>query len=53
MPNKGEQMVRYYGFYSPAISRISRGKRKLQDKDDAIFSVGKGEKEEVNPVIFT
>jgi hypothetical protein len=29
VPNKGEQMVRYYGFYS----NVSRGKRKKQDQD--------------------
>jgi hypothetical protein len=34
VPNKGEQMVRYYGYYSPAlISGISRGKRKKQNQD--------------------
>ena len=27
VPDKGEQMVRYYGFYS----NVSRGKRKKQD----------------------
>jgi len=35
VPNKGEQMVRYYGYYS----NVSRGKRKIQDKDDAIASI--------------
>jgi hypothetical protein len=35
VPNKGEQMVRYYGYYS----NVSRGKRKIQDKDDTIPSV--------------
>ncbi len=30
VPDKGEQMVRYYGFYS----NVSRGKRKIQDQDD-------------------
>ena len=35
VPNKGEQMVRYYGFYSNA----SRGKRKIQDQDDLIPSI--------------
>ena len=29
VPNKGEQMVRYYGFYS----NVSRGKRKKQGQD--------------------
>ena len=32
VPNKGEQMVRYYGYYS----NVSRGKRKKSDADDAI-----------------
>jgi hypothetical protein len=32
VPNKGEQMVRYYGYYSNA----SRGKRKKADVDDKI-----------------
>ncbi|MBW1848061.1 MAG: transposase [Deltaproteobacteria bacterium] len=32
VPNKGEQMVRYYGHYSNA----SRGKRKKQKKDELI-----------------
>jgi len=35
VPNKGEQMVRYYGYYS----NVSRGKRKIQDKDEAIPSI--------------
>ena len=35
VPNKGEQMLRYYGYYS----NVSRGKRKIQDKDDAIPSI--------------
>ena len=35
VPNKGEQMVRYYGFYS----NVSRGKRKNQDQDDLIPSI--------------
>ena len=35
VPNKGEQMVRYYGYYS----NVSRGKRKIQGKDDAIPSI--------------
>ena len=29
VPNKGKQMVRYYGYYS----NVSRGKRKKQDQD--------------------
>jgi len=32
VPNKGEQMVRYYGYYS----NVSRGKRKKADADDKI-----------------
>ena len=35
MPDKGEQMVRYYGFYS----NVSRGKRKKQDQDGLIPSI--------------
>ena len=32
VPNKGEQMARYYGFYS----NVARGKRKKTDADDKI-----------------
>ena len=32
VPNKGEQMVRYYGYYS----NVSRGKRKKQNQDERI-----------------
>ena len=32
VPNKGEQMVRYYGYYS----NVARGKRKKADTDDKI-----------------
>ena len=32
IPNRGEQMVRYYGYYS----NVSRGKRKKEGLDDAI-----------------
>jgi hypothetical protein len=32
VPNKGEQMVRYYGYYS----NVSRGKRKNQNQDELI-----------------
>ena len=32
VPNKGEQMVRYYGHYSD----VARGKRKKVDEDDKI-----------------
>ena len=35
VPNKGEQMVRYYGYYS----NVSRGKRKKQDQDELIPSI--------------
>ena len=35
VPNKGEQMVRYYGYYS----NVSRGKRKKQNLDDIIPSI--------------
>jgi hypothetical protein len=32
IPNRGEQMVRYYGYYS----NVSRGKRQKEGNDDAI-----------------
>ena len=35
VPNKGEQMVRYYGFYS----NVARGKRRNKDQDDLIPSI--------------
>jgi hypothetical protein len=35
VPNKGEQMVRYYGYYS----NVSRGKRKIHGRDNAIPSI--------------
>ncbi len=35
VPNKGEQMVRYYGHYS----NVTRGKRKKQDQDRLIPSI--------------
>ncbi len=35
VPDKGEQLVRYYGFYS----NVSRGRRKKQDQDDIIPSI--------------
>ena len=35
VPNKGEQMVRYYGYYS----NVARGKRKMQEKDEDIPSI--------------
>ncbi|NCO52325.1 MAG: hypothetical protein GW875_09520 [Deltaproteobacteria bacterium] len=35
VPNKGEQMVRYYGYYS----NVSRGKRKQDEQDDQIPSI--------------
>ena len=31
-PNRGEQMVRYYGYYS----NVSRGKRKKKGEDESI-----------------
>jgi hypothetical protein len=35
VPNKGEQMVRYYGYYSS----VSRGRRKAKDQDGLIPSI--------------
>jgi hypothetical protein len=35
VPNKGEQMVRYYGYYS----NVSRGKRKKRDQDGLIPNI--------------
>ena len=35
IPNRGEQMVRYYGYYS----NVARGKRKEAGTDDAILSM--------------
>ena len=35
VPNKGEQMARYYGFYS----NVSRGKRKKAGDDDKIACI--------------
>lgn len=35
IPNKGEQMVRYYGYYS----NVSQGKRKKNDQDELIPSI--------------
>jgi hypothetical protein len=35
VPNKGEQMVRYYGYYS----NVSRGKRQKEDQDNLIPSI--------------
>jgi hypothetical protein len=35
VPNKGEQMARYYGYYS----NVSRGKRKMLDQDALIPSI--------------
>ena len=32
IPNRGEQMVKYYGFYS----NVARGKRQKAGKDDAV-----------------
>jgi len=39
VPNKGGQMVRYYGFYSPASRGMARGKRKKRDNDELIPSI--------------
>ena len=39
VPGKGEQMVRYYGYYS----NVSRGKRKKADADDKIPCILKPE----------
>ena len=35
VPNKGEQMIRYYGYYS----NVSRGNRKKNDQDELIPSI--------------
>jgi len=35
VPNKGEQMVRYYGFYN----NVAWGKRKKRDSDELIPSI--------------
>jgi hypothetical protein len=35
VPNKGEQMARYYGYYS----NVSRGKRKKEDNDELTPSI--------------
>ncbi len=35
VPNKGDQMVRYYGFYS----NVARGKRKKADIDDKVSCI--------------
>ena len=35
VPNKVEQMVGYYGYYS----NVSRGKRKKEDNDELIPSI--------------
>lgn len=35
VPNKGEQMERYYGYYS----NVSRGKRKQANQDELISSI--------------
>jgi len=32
VPNRGEQMIRYYGYYS----NVSRGKRKREEPEDTI-----------------
>jgi hypothetical protein len=35
VPNRGEQMVRYYGHYS----NVKRGKRKKEEQDDVIPNI--------------
>jgi hypothetical protein len=40
VPNRGEQMVRYYGYYS----NVSRGKRKKENSDDIIPHIIEGGK---------
>jgi hypothetical protein len=35
IPDRAEQMVRYYGYFSPAFRGISRGKRK-ETKNDVV-----------------
>jgi len=35
IPNKGEQMVRYYGYYS----NVSRGRRKKENRDSPVPSI--------------
>jgi hypothetical protein len=35
VPNKGERMIRYYGYYS----NVARGKRKILEEDELIPSV--------------
>ena len=35
VPNKGEQIVRYYGYYSD----VARGKRKICDQDELTPSI--------------
>jgi len=35
VPNRGEQMVRYYGHYS----NVKRGKRKKEDRDDVVPNI--------------
>lgn len=40
VPNKGEQMVRYYGYYSS----VARGKRKKLEEDELIPSVLEAER---------
>ena len=43
IPDRGEQMVRYYGYYSPALRGISRGKRK-ETEDDGVASILEADK---------
>ena len=39
VPNKGEQMVRYYGYYSPAPCGISRGRKKNKNQDEWMLRI--------------
>ena len=43
IPDRGDQMVRYYGYYSPAFRGISRGKRK-ETEDDRVPSILEADK---------
>ena len=39
VPNKGEQKVRYYGYYSPAPRGISRGRKKNKNQDEWMLRI--------------
>jgi len=43
VPNRGEQMIRYYGYYS----NVSRGKRKREEQEDTIPCII--EKDDISP----